>query len=81
MSTFNEYKKPVPENLEWVHLRTNSQVVRNGRYDVDAVAIDPRDNEVLVLSRQLVIVRPIKLPEGFLEKIKAENPNQEWSKI
>ncbi|KIN03293.1 hypothetical protein OIDMADRAFT_40868 [Oidiodendron maius Zn] len=56
-----EYKRPIPKDLEWALVRTNSHVVRHGRYDIDIFIVDPADNGILVLARHLVYVRPFKM--------------------
>ncbi|KAI5461574.1 thioesterase-like superfamily-domain-containing protein [Mariannaea sp. PMI_226] len=59
-----EYKKPIPQQLEWVLVRTHSNVVRQGRYDVDCFIIDPKDNEVLLLARHVVLAKTASRGRG-----------------
>jgi hypothetical protein len=64
MSISIEYKKPIPTNLEWVLVRTNSHVVSHGRYDLDVFIVDPADNGILAIARHVVYLRPLKMPLG-----------------
>jgi acyl-CoA thioesterase len=54
-----EYKKRIPDNTEWVLIRTDSHVVRNGRYDIDVFVLD-LEGEILALCRQCVQAWPRK---------------------
>ena len=59
MSHMIEYKKPVPRDLEWVLIRTNTHVCRNGRYDIDVFMLDPQ-GEIIAICRQVVQAREYK---------------------
>ncbi len=59
VSISTEYKKPIPKDLRWALLRTNTNVVHNGRYDID-VFVFGMDGDVLAIGRHVCYARPFK---------------------
>lgn len=78
VSLTNEYKRPVPDSMEWVLIRTYTHVVRNGRYDVDAFVIDPATSEILALSRHIIYVKPHQVS---LKQLVADKEGNEAAKM
>ena len=54
-----EYKKPIPKDLQWAMVRTHTNIVRNGRCDVDIYILDTK-REVIALARQVCLLHPIQ---------------------